>query len=296
VNSVEHEELVSKILEENLGSYVAWPGPNTAPLLGPRYATLVENKRGQLREFVALHRTFLAAQDPEDLNGLYDEKGRTKDEELLLHWRDVRSNSPVSTQTYKMYLAGYGQPDLIADYEYWSRMQWFELHEALWLALGLDPRKNWKDEFTRESNRKLRHKAELDHVNAQLEQLSRFVMSVEPVRKSFKGPELLNWIEEASFPAHPDFVAMLRLVSSRMTPMEIDGSSVQRRKEDPRAVRAVARIITAIAIEEYGYDPSSSRSPIPNEIVSIMDRLGLQGSAETVLKYLKIGADDLSDV
>ena len=60
-------------------------------------------------------------------------------------------------------------------------------------------------------------------------------------------------------------------------------------------MRAVARIITAIAIEEYGYNPDALRSPIPKEIEGIMSRLGLEGSAETVLKYLKIGASDLPE-
>ena len=55
----------------------------------------------------------------------------------------------------------------------------------------------------------------------------------------------------------------------------------------------MAKLLTAIAIEEYGYKPNSRRSPIPGEIESICDRQGLPVSKETILKYLRLGTSHL---
>ena len=57
-----------------------------------------------------------------------------------------------------------------------------------------------------------------------------------------------------------------------------------------REVASLAKLLTAIAIEEYGYDPASRRSPIPREIQDIATRLGLSVSQDTIRKYLQMGA------
>ena len=62
---------------------------------------------------------------------------------------------------------------------------------------------------------------------------------------------------------------------------------------DLREVQAVARILTAIAIEEYGYVPQAPRSPIPNEIRDITQRAGIPVSPDTIRKYLQIGSKHL---
>lgn len=113
----------------------------------------------------------------------------------------------------------------------------------------------------------------------------------------FKGPELLAWIEATEFPCNTAFVQML----SKAVERQSDPGSVSHDWEpidaeslsDPRTVLSVAKIVTAIAVHEYGYEPHSERSPIPKEIQDIMDELGMQGSAKTVLKYLRLGSRGL---
>ena len=69
----------------------------------------------------------------------------------------------------------------------------------------------------------------------------------------------------------------------------VDVESVE--GSDPREVRSLARLLTAIAIEEYGYQPSALRSPIPKEMESICDRQGLSVTRDTILKFLRLGAN-----
>lgn len=55
----------------------------------------------------------------------------------------------------------------------------------------------------------------------------------------------------------------------------------------------MAKLLVAIAIEQFGYDPGSKRSPIPTELEDVAARLGLELSHDTILKYLRLGAQHL---
>ncbi|MFG5382454.1 hypothetical protein [Yoonia sp. R2-816] len=60
-----------------------------------------------------------------------------------------------------------------------------------------------------------------------------------------------------------------------------------------RELASLSKLLTAIAIHEYGYDPTQRRSPIPQAIQDTCDKLGLPMSADTIRKYLQIGAKHL---
>lgn len=294
----EKRDLIARVLGKQLGGIALWQMPDTPPLLGPKYLEEIEDLREKVSSFVQKQAEILSIQDFSDLSVAYDTKGVALDEEIENHWREVRQSSPVKSNTFPIYLAGLGKPGLFADFDYWSRMEWIELQEALWLCVGLDPSEDWTDRLTHHSAKKAGHRQELKHMNAKLKQLARFAATIDPLQKKFSEAQLLAWIEATGFPAHPGFIEMLRTKTFRENTRELRTDEIAltaKKKEDPRTVRAIARIITAIAIEEYGYNPKSARSPIPGEIVAIMDRLGLQATSETVLKYLKIGASELPD-
>lgn len=52
----------------------------------------------------------------------------------------------------------------------------------------------------------------------------------------------------------------------------------------------MSKIIAAMAIREYGYDPSSKRGPIPREIEGIAAELGIDITHDTIRTYLQMGA------
>lgn len=62
---------------------------------------------------------------------------------------------------------------------------------------------------------------------------------------------------------------------------------------DKREILSLAKLLTAIAIEEYGYSPDAKRSPIPNEIENISAKFGIRVSSDTIRKYLMLGAKQL---
>jgi hypothetical protein len=64
---------------------------------------------------------------------------------------------------------------------------------------------------------------------------------------------------------------------------------------DARERSTMLKMIIALAIKGYGYDPSAERSAIPSEIESDMNLLGVGINLETIRKYLRTGSALLDD-
>ena len=62
-------------------------------------------------------------------------------------------------------------------------------------------------------------------------------------------------------------------------------------KDNPKAVTSLLKMVIAMAMEGYRYDPLSLRSQIPSEIVNDVEKLGLSIDADTVRKWLREGTE-----
>ncbi|WP_143083570.1 hypothetical protein [Nitrosomonas communis] len=49
------------------------------------------------------------------------------------------------------------------------------------------------------------------------------------------------------------------------------------------------RVLAAIAIDAYGYDPEAKKSPIPQEISDVLSKQGISLSSRTIRDFLKEG-------
>ena len=195
------------------------------------------------------------------------------------------------------YLAPLFRTKDLADFDHWSRSAFLTLDEAVWLSVGLEPTKHFTgaiERFTTLGNTK-----EPDGVSRYMgrhkEQLRR---QFDPFNyeKSLQAAPLLEWTERVNFPVHTKFVEALRIMelgSQGATTPKTTLDENTPAKMDHRERVSLAKMITAMAIDGYGYEPTSTRSPIPNEIVALTDRLGLSVSKDTVRKYLKLGAEHL---
>lgn len=61
-----------------------------------------------------------------------------------------------------------------------------------------------------------------------------------------------------------------------------------------RERQTLKKILIAMAMDGYGYDPAAARSPFPKELEGIMDRMGLSVSDDTIRAKLKKAAELLS--
>jgi hypothetical protein len=71
------------------------------------------------------------------------------------------------------------------------------------------------------------------------------------------------------------------------------GETPDQGRFENREKTSLSKLLVAVAIDAYGYDPTARRSPIPNEIQNIAAALGLTVSTDTIRQYLQMGARHL---
>jgi hypothetical protein len=79
-------------------------------------------------------------------------------------------------------------------------------------------------------------------------------------------------------------------VAEIKNPVFVPGAVVLQDKITPSEKKSLAKLIYAMAVDAYGYDPEDKKSPIPKEIVEIIATTDLSISEDTVRKWLKEGA------
>ena len=181
----------------------------------------------------------------------------------------------------------------LADFEYWGRAEFLSLDEIVWLSVGLEPKEGFiaaiKPYNARGNNQER---------DAIAHYMSRHR---ETIRRKFdphdmkRRPDLIllrEWIEAVKLDVHPEFLAILPDPSSQHGQEATTQTSTKDSEQlDSREKASMAKLIAAMAIDCYGYDPKAKRSNIPNEIEGIANRLGLELSSGTIRKYLKKGAE-----
>lgn len=61
----------------------------------------------------------------------------------------------------------------------------------------------------------------------------------------------------------------------------------------PKERATLLKIVSGMAKDGYGYDPTASRSPFPKELEGILDSLGMPVSDDTIRKWLKEASEYL---
>lgn len=110
-----------------------------------------------------------------------------------------------------------------------------------------------------------------------------------------KFADLFVWINEVNLTVHSGFY---QLVSKRAAPSRTSKPDVPDKidsKFDGRERASMVKLIAAMAIDAYGFDPTEKRNEIPNEIEGIADRLGLNLTSKTIRKYLREGSERLPE-
>lgn len=186
----------------------------------------------------------------------------------------------------------------LANYKHWGKASYLKLDEALFLSVGLEPKKHFVDALERPtSGRRVVDKV-ADFLCAKRD-LFRRGLDPNDHNRRHEPSAILEWIERVELEVHPAFARMLQTAIGRKSapaPSSVsheveDGQG----KFDAREKRSLATILVAMAIAEYGYDPTARRSPIPKEISDIAALLGLDITAETIRTYLQLGARYLPD-
>lgn len=198
------------------------------------------------------------------------------------------------------YLAPFSESGQLADFDYWSRMAFLSLDETLWLSVGLEPLELFQKEVSQYDPKRQTEDQVAVFMKARRE-LFRRELEPHGVKRTHLPNTILDWINRVDLPIHPGFARMLDLMVMRSTVAAGPGGQspnpnpTHGGKFDAREKTSLAKLLTAIVITEYGYDPTDRRSPIPKEIQDIAVRLGLEVSQDTIRKFLQLGANHLPE-
>jgi hypothetical protein len=296
VSEGDDDPLIRKAIQRQ---FVLWAYPevqHSALCLGKQFdddvEALLHSLEDARQEFICVLKSF-SKSEIELAAGLNGATLDVEREDQLAQAKKI-ALSKLCQYDREMLIAIGAYPDMLPDYDYWGMRDRIGVEEFVWLSIGLEPDENLKKYFEQSSSRLGNKNARLRKEAQRRRDLLTAANNLRDQRNSIRTDVAKEWLDQVQLAVPEAFRGALLKAWERLntkdavpvvtTPNEDD------KKPEPRELRSIAKILTAIAIEEYGYDPRAARSPIPGEIEGISDKHGLSVSKETVLKYLRIGA------
>lgn len=280
------------------GSLFAAPEPVENLPLGTNYIaeiTRLNKRRSELFDSII---SDLSNLEPNDLTQRFSEDGTPISEEGKLWAENYRHDVDLSFRRLPIwYNSALFRTKNLADYEHWARSEFLTIDEVVWLSVGLEPSQQVIDMIEPYDRRGTKQKR--DNVAVYMSRHK------ETIRRKFdphgmsKNPDLevlRDWIVSVDLKVHPGFTSMLEnKLNLSSSPAHVSNLPESLKPMEDREKLSMSKLIAAMAIDGYGYDPKARRSDIPNEIQGIADRMGLEISGNTIRKYLKMGSELIPD-
>lgn len=282
-----------RLLKARLGSLFDWKRPAIIESVGPFMPEMFERFENELQEIVAKCCAQLNRYTDEQVTNILTLP--TDGAVYTRSWASFLINDVryLEKRIPEWHSGGFGHPDHVADFDYWAKMPGFSIEELTCLSIGIEPDNFPKKTFLDlgKSDPKVYGLA-IQFLLRRYEQLKRqFELYSYKVRADPK--DFLIWVDRVGFKTHPEFYRQLRQYHDVADVV----SSNAKGKGEPmqREIDKIAQLITAMAIDDYGYRPSQLKSSTPKDICDLAAEMGLQISTDTILKYLKIGASFIPD-
>ena len=190
-----------------------------------------------------------------------------------------------------------GHAHELANYVMWANYDSFTEEELVWLSIGLEPTAELTEAYRAYQSGKT---GLLGYVGLEVDQRLKIVGRSQTLGSfgtlTVKGTTAYEWINSIDLKTPLGFRTMLETCAVRLSRENSDVSATKPGLEAPmdgRERMAMSKLIAAMAIDGYGFDPLAKRSGIPKEIQDVADRLGLNLSASTIRKYLRQGTEQL---
>jgi hypothetical protein len=291
------------LLKEKLGKWLSWRQPLIVSTIGP-FDPDVWNRFGEVhRSVVDTCVDWLRSSSDERIAIVLRNRsirppgiGQTdqRDPEALEWFRLVEGMlADLNRNLPPWHGGGFGHPDHVADFEYWSRMPTFSVSELTCLSIGIRPADFSKKDLQDLCGSRDRPKfgQALEFLLLRYEQLRR-KFDPHSHDRSTSPSAFLEWADRVEFPVHTEFLGLLRRFHGEREEAKPSSTPL---KEDRREVASIAKLFTAMAIEQFGYVPRQARSPTPKEICELAAGLGMSITEETIRKYLRIGEGFISE-
>ena len=188
----------------------------------------------------------------------------------------------------------FNEPFADVDYDHWGPQPSWRLEEVAALLLGKDP-----DIVNVPSLKHLRGSSAFTTNFATLLYRLQQAKERDELRECMSPEDLLAWASahQITVPLPLAQAVEAHSVERSATPRRCDEKpsgpalTSTERTASAKERDSLKKMVIAMAIDGYRYKPGAPKSPVPQEIVAALERLGLKLDIDTVRKWLKEGAD-----
>lgn len=282
----ERAQVIDKALAAKFGKWQTWEKPIIGHSIGPCNPDAFDEFEGRLSALRQQARLELEALGDNELQELQELSSASK---RLVEWFRGLAQSEINQ--LKLHepvwlAAGFGHPAARANFKHWAQVADYSLHEALMLSVGVEP------ELLPEHLVEPPRKGQGTQSNPQINFLRkrRTVLKGHFPHSSWDGTSLSvspGWlkdlIDRIELEVHPEFLAQL----SRRVARDRGEAIEKPRQLLDSELSSLLKLVAGMAIEQYGYDPESSRNDAVPNIADDLDRLGIGLDLKTIRKWLK---------
>ena len=306
----ELDQIYRTAISRKLGRLAEWEKPEIDHQIGPDGRFHFDQFETKLQSLKNKLENFLQKQDQIWLYGFQFENDPMKDLHETAIWEALEE-----AEIRRLYAtippniaAGFGHPELRADFVYWGQMSNLKLHEAVLVSVGVEP-----DAITTElldtAERRVGDKSywpPIEYLVRRREQFRRFFQPMINGYSRISIAQLNNHTERLGIEIHPEFKSQIenRIVrdsteSLEYSPPNTNSKSQGTANETPEHSepdrKTLLKIIAALAVKGYCFDPDASRNKATAEIRSDMELLGLGIDNKTLLSKLREACELIND-
>ena len=277
------------ILRSKIGRYYDWDKPSVEKTIGPFDPTAFDQFERKRDTIIEACFSVLKDASFDELKAIRETSIR--DETGVRDaWRKTFSDDIRNLSKIKPHWAGggFGHPNYVADFDYWGRMPRFTQIEAVAISIGVEP-KHLEIIATEDEALLTNIAPALGFAKRRAEQFRRqfYLWKSE---STVDAKELLSWIISVDFDVHPKSFEVLQRFHGERSPTQNS-----RKRPDKRELDTVASLFTAMAFEQFGYDPNAKRSTTVKDIQELAASLGISMSDDMIRHYLRHGSNFISE-
>ncbi|MCI5060200.1 MAG: hypothetical protein MRY79_03910 [Alphaproteobacteria bacterium] len=169
------------------------------------------------------------------------------------------------------------------DYNYWSKMAYWEINEAIFLTYGVCPKSDYNPPKEYDKN---------------ASPLAKEIRSLGDIARRAKRAK------ELTYPVKPTkYIEWLNKININI-PEQLEGLIQEKRTQPaqnpdiPKPLHtkereSLLKLVICLAIEGYRYDPKAMRNDAVQEIARDLEKYEIPLNPDTIRKYLKDGAEIL---
>ena len=195
--------------------------------------------------------------------------------------RDLRKAEEDRPITHDVVNRGwfFDQPDAQADFEYWSKAEYWTSDEAVAISFGKNPKV-----VTGEALKNYLGKAQFaDNYLSRCDLLDRAIQS-DRLPREIPPADFLEWAHQRSIPIPRELTDYLSAIEAALSQ-----SSAKPLSDTGRD--SLLKLVLGMSIDSYGYKVGETRNPATGEnrdsIAAALERLDLKLTPDTIRKYLK---------